>query len=83
MKKLLQTEVSKRMKSQNPSRRNEKEGDFSNARIYHSSEASREVKLTLGALSEIISALSGEWEITVKLPDSEVIRLTGSEDFLC
>jgi transcriptional regulator with XRE-family HTH domain len=38
-------------------------------------------RLTLEALSEIITALGGEWEITVKLPDSEVMRLTGSEDF--
>jgi transcriptional regulator with XRE-family HTH domain len=39
-------------------------------------------RLTLEALSEIITALGGEWEITVKLPDSKVMRLTGSEDFL-
>jgi transcriptional regulator with XRE-family HTH domain len=38
-------------------------------------------RLTLEALSEIITALGGEWEITVKLPDSEIMRLTGSEDF--
>jgi transcriptional regulator with XRE-family HTH domain len=38
-------------------------------------------RLTLEALSEIITALGGEWEITVRLPDSEVMRLTGSEDF--
>jgi transcriptional regulator with XRE-family HTH domain len=38
-------------------------------------------RLTLEALSQIITALGGEWEITVKLPDSKVIRLTGSEDF--
>ncbi len=38
-------------------------------------------RLTLEALSEITTALGGEWEITVKLPDSEVMRLTGSEDF--
>jgi transcriptional regulator with XRE-family HTH domain len=38
-------------------------------------------RLTLEALSDIITALGGEWEITVKLPDSEVMRLTGSEDF--
>ncbi len=38
-------------------------------------------RLTLEALSEIITALGGEREITVKLPDSEVMRLTGSEDF--
>jgi transcriptional regulator with XRE-family HTH domain len=38
-------------------------------------------RLTLEALSEIITALGGEWEITVKLPNSEVMRLTGSEDF--
>jgi transcriptional regulator with XRE-family HTH domain len=38
-------------------------------------------RLTLEAFSEIITALGGEWEITVKLPNSEVMRLTGSEDF--
>ncbi len=38
-------------------------------------------RLTLEALSEIITALGGEWEITVKLPDTEAMWLTGSEDF--
>jgi hypothetical protein len=37
--------------------------------------------LTLEALSEVISALGGEWELTVKLPETDVMRLTGSEDF--
>jgi transcriptional regulator with XRE-family HTH domain len=39
-------------------------------------------RLTLEALSESITALGGEWEIIVKLPNIEVIRLTGSEDFV-
>jgi DNA-binding XRE family transcriptional regulator len=38
-------------------------------------------RLTLKALSEIITALGGEWEINVKLPGLEVMRLTGSEEF--
>lgn len=38
-------------------------------------------RLTLETLSEIIAALGGEWELNVKLPGNEVMRLTGSEDF--
>lgn len=38
-------------------------------------------RLTLETLSEIITALGGEWEINVKLPGTEVMRLTGSEEF--
>jgi hypothetical protein len=32
-------------------------------------------------LSEMIAELGGEWEITVKLPNTEAIRLAGSENF--
>jgi transcriptional regulator with XRE-family HTH domain len=38
-------------------------------------------RLTLETLSDIITALGGEWEINVKLPGSEMVRLTGSEEF--
>lgn len=38
-------------------------------------------RLTLETLSEIIAALGGEWELNVKLPGNEAMRLTGSEDF--
>ena len=38
-------------------------------------------RLTLAALSEVITALGGEWEITVKLPGTKAMRLAGSEDF--
>jgi transcriptional regulator with XRE-family HTH domain len=39
-------------------------------------------RLTLETLSEIIAALGGEWELNVKLPGNEAMRLTGSEDFV-
>jgi hypothetical protein len=32
-------------------------------------------------LSDIITALGSEWEINVKLPGTEMIRLAGSEEF--
>jgi transcriptional regulator with XRE-family HTH domain len=38
-------------------------------------------RLTLETLSEIIAALGGEWELNVKLPVNEAMRLTGSKDF--
>jgi hypothetical protein len=38
-------------------------------------------RLTLDALSDIITALGKEWEISVKLPETEVTRLTESEEF--
>jgi transcriptional regulator with XRE-family HTH domain len=38
-------------------------------------------RLTLDVLSAVISALGGEWELNVRLPDTELIRLTGSEEF--
>lgn len=44
--------------------------------------SSGERQLTLEALSEVVTNLGGELEITVKLPGIEAIRLTGNEDFL-
>jgi transcriptional regulator with XRE-family HTH domain len=38
-------------------------------------------RLTLEVLSDIISALGGEWEISVKLPGTKAMRLIGSEEF--
>jgi transcriptional regulator with XRE-family HTH domain len=38
-------------------------------------------RLTLETLSEVVMALGGEWELTVKLPNSEAVRLVGSETF--
>jgi transcriptional regulator with XRE-family HTH domain len=38
-------------------------------------------RLTLEMLSDIITALGGEWELSIKLPGTNVMRLTGSEDF--
>lgn len=38
-------------------------------------------RLTLEALSTIITSLGGEWELTVKLPDIAPVRLTSNEDF--
>jgi transcriptional regulator with XRE-family HTH domain len=38
-------------------------------------------RLTLETLSNIIAALGGEWEINVKLPGGESVRLIGSEEF--
>jgi transcriptional regulator with XRE-family HTH domain len=38
-------------------------------------------RLTLEMLSDIITALGGEWEINVKLPDTKAMRLIGSEEF--
>ncbi len=38
-------------------------------------------RLTLETLSDIITALGGEWEINVKLPGTKVMRLIGSEEF--
>jgi transcriptional regulator with XRE-family HTH domain len=38
-------------------------------------------RLTLETLSEVVTALGGEWELTVKLPNSEAVRLVGSETF--
>jgi predicted transcriptional regulator len=37
--------------------------------------------LALETLPEVVTALSGEWELTVKLPNSEAVRLVGSETF--
>ncbi len=38
--------------------------------------------LTLGTLASVVSALGGEWEIQLKFPDMEAIRLISSNDFL-
>jgi transcriptional regulator with XRE-family HTH domain len=38
-------------------------------------------RLTLETLSDIITALGGEWEINVKLPGTKAMRLIGSEEF--
>ena len=38
-------------------------------------------RLTLETLSEIITALGGEWELNVKLSGNKVMRLAGSKDF--
>jgi transcriptional regulator with XRE-family HTH domain len=38
-------------------------------------------RLTLETLSEVVTALGGEWELTVKLPNTEAVRLAGSETF--
>ncbi|MCG9893026.1 MAG: helix-turn-helix transcriptional regulator [Thermosynechococcaceae cyanobacterium MS004] len=38
-------------------------------------------RLTLETLSEIVTALGGEWELTVKLPNTETVRLVGSETY--
>ncbi len=38
-------------------------------------------RITLETLSDMITALGGEWELTVKLPNTEPMRLAGSEDF--
>lgn len=38
-------------------------------------------RLTLETLSEVVTALGGEWELTVKLPNTEAVRLVGSETF--
>jgi transcriptional regulator with XRE-family HTH domain len=38
-------------------------------------------RLTLETLSEIITALGGEWELTVKLPHTEAVLLVGSDNF--
>jgi DNA-binding XRE family transcriptional regulator len=38
-------------------------------------------RLTLETLSEIITALGGEWELTVKLPNTEAVLLVGSDNF--
>ena len=38
-------------------------------------------RLTLETLSEVVAALGGEWELTVKLPNTEAVRLVGSETF--
>ena len=40
-----------------------------------------EKTLTLGKLTSVVSALGGEWEITLKFPQMEAITLTSSEDF--
>ena len=40
-----------------------------------------ERRLTLDTLSSVIASLGGEWELTVKLPDTGAIRLIGSDDF--
>ena len=39
-------------------------------------------RLTLETLSEVITALGGEWELTVKLPNTEPVRLVGNEAFV-
>jgi transcriptional regulator with XRE-family HTH domain len=38
-------------------------------------------RLTLEVLSDVITALGGEWEINVKLPGTKAMRLIGSEEF--
>jgi transcriptional regulator with XRE-family HTH domain len=38
-------------------------------------------RLTLEVLSDIITALGGEWGINVKLPGTKAMRLIGSEEF--
>ena len=38
-------------------------------------------RLTLETLSEVVTALGGEWELTVKLPNTEAVRIVGSETF--
>jgi transcriptional regulator with XRE-family HTH domain len=40
-----------------------------------------ECRLTLETLSDIITALGGEWEINVRLPGSDSVRLIGSQEF--
>lgn len=40
-----------------------------------------ESRLTLDVLSTIITSVGGEWELTVKFPDTAPTRLTSNEDF--
>jgi transcriptional regulator with XRE-family HTH domain len=40
-----------------------------------------ERRLTLDVLSSIVTSVGGEWELTVKLPDIGIARLTSNEEF--